>query len=144
MKKKTFLYGIITLLTMMFIYASFSKLFDFAEFQRAMYHQPFPHWMSSILIWILPALEIAISILLIKEKTQRVGLITSLCIITLFTLYIGAILIHLFPKVPCSCGGLIRLLTWPRHLIFNLFFLSITIIGLIIQSKTELKVLRKE
>ena len=89
-------------IVMMFLYASFSKYFDFGAFQRAMYNQPFPAWFSSVLIVILPPIEIYIVWLLVREKSRRKGLIATIFIMSLFTLYIAAILLHFFPKVPCS------------------------------------------
>ncbi|WP_295664710.1 MauE/DoxX family redox-associated membrane protein [uncultured Mucilaginibacter sp.] len=131
MMKKAFLSdAIATLIIMMFLYAGFSKYFDFGQFKRAMYSQPFPQWFSTVLIGILPPVEIVIAVLLFKDSTRLIGLKATLLTMSLFTLYIAAILVHVFPKVPCSCGGIIRMLTWPRHLVFNIFFLAITIIGL--------------
>jgi cytochrome bd-type quinol oxidase subunit 2 len=137
MKKELILDTIVTLLIMMFLYASFSKYFDFGQFKRAMYNQPFPGWFSTLLIIVLPPIEIVIAMLLYREQSRLKGFQASACIMSLFTLYIIAILSHVFPNVPCSCGGIIRLLTWPRHLIFNMFFLTITIIGLRLQPKIQ-------
>ena len=137
MKKEVVLDIIVTLILMMFLYASFSKYFDFAEFKRAMHKQPFPNWFSSILVILLPPLEIAIAYLLFKDKTRKKGLWATITIMAVFTIYIAAILLRFFPKVPCSCGGIIRLLSWQQHLLFNLFFIIIAVIGLIIQSETN-------
>jgi len=135
MKKQIVIESIVTLLVMMFLYASFSKYFDFGGFQRAMYRQPFPHTFSTILIAIIPPIEVIVSILLIAGKTRKKGLWGALILMTLFTAYIAAILLHFFPKVPCSCGGVISRLNWQQHLVFNIFFLGLAITGLIIQHK---------
>jgi hypothetical protein len=37
--------------------------------------------------------------------------------------------------LPCSCGGVIKKLTWPQHLAFNIFFLLIAMTGIILQRK---------
>jgi uncharacterized membrane protein YphA (DoxX/SURF4 family) len=136
MKKQLILEGIVSLLVMMFLYASFSKYFDFAAFQRAMYRQPFPHGFSTLLIIVMPPIEIMVSILLITEKKRTQGLRAAVILMTLFTGYISAILLHLFPKVPCSCGGVIARLNWQQHLLVNCCFLLLAITGLIIQQKS--------
>src|ERR1700754_3404153 len=128
MKKENMLQIIVTLIVMMFLYASFSKYFDFAGFKRAMGQQPFPSWLSMILAWIIRPVEILICIFLFNNKTLRKGLQGTVLLMSMFTLYIGAILFHFFPRVPCSCGGVIRLLSWGQHLIFNMFFIIIAII----------------
>ena len=127
----------VTLIIMMFLYASFSKYFDFASFQRAMHNQPFPYWLSSILVIIIPPVEIIIAILLFKEKLRKKGLWGTVILMSMFTVYIGAILLHFFPSVPCSCGGIIRMLSWQQHLYFNLFFIVIAVLGLIFLPKTN-------
>ena len=137
MKRAVWLEIIVALIVMMFLYASFSKYFDFGAFQRAMYNQPFPEWFSTLLIVALPPVEIGISIMLIREKTRKKGLVATIVIMTLFTIYIAAIMLHFFPRVPCSCGGLIRLLTWPKHLVFNLFYLLLALMGLKLYNQSQ-------
>lgn len=129
MKKEISLLIITSLIALMFIYASFSKLLDVDEFRRSMYNQPFPHWMSNILMWTVPPVEILIAAGLMFERTKRRALIASSILMTLFTGYIAAVLLHFFPRVPCSCGGVLKSLGWGQHLIFNLFFLGISIWG---------------
>ena len=129
--KKEFIADIMVgLIFMMLLYASFSKYFDFAGFQRAMHNQPFPSWFSDVLVIILPPMEIIAAILIAVDKTRIAGLKATIALMTSFTLYIIAILLHFFPMVPCTCGGIIRLLSWNQHLLFNLFFIAIAIIAL--------------
>lgn len=135
MKKEVILDVIVTITLMMFLYAGFSKYFDYGAFKRAMYNQPFPEGLSHLLIVSLPPVEIIAGFLLLPEKTRKAGLMLSLLLMTAFTLYIAAILLHFFPKVPCSCGGIIRLLTWNQHLYFNLFFLIIDGWGYLLSKK---------
>jgi hypothetical protein len=52
-----------------------------------------------------------------------------------FTVYTVAILLHAFKYIPCSCGGVIRKLTWPQHLFFNLFFVGISILGIMLKKR---------
>jgi hypothetical protein len=40
----------------------------------------------------------------------------------IFTVYIGCMLLFA-PDLPCSCGGIIRQLSWKQHLLLNLFLL---------------------
>ena len=129
MKKGYIIEIIIALLIIMFLYAAFSKFFDLPAFTRAMHNQPFPYWFSTLLVWVLPGSEILISFCLVLEGSRTFGLYGAILVLTLFTLYIIAILFHVFPRVPCSCGGIIKLLTWKEHLLFNLFFLVIAIVA---------------
>ena len=129
MKKAILSETIIALLMLLFLYAAFSKLADFAAFRAAMGKQPFPKWLRAVVIHTLPAVEVATAVLLVPAKTRLAGLTTFCGLMGLFTLYITAILLHLFPYVPCTCGGVISRLGWPQHLVFNLAFVALGIWG---------------
>jgi hypothetical protein len=138
-KRQVVLESISALLIMLFLYASVSKFLDFTRFIGEMNNQPLPNSWTPFLVWTVPSVEIAISVALIFERTRMVGLIASLALMTLFTIYAGAILLHFFAYVPCSCGGVIRKLTWPQHLVFNLFFVALSVIGIILQRRSSFK-----
>jgi hypothetical protein len=124
---------------MLFLYASVSKFLDFQRFIGEMNNQPFPNSWTPFLVLTVPSFEIAISLALIFERTRMVGLIASLVLMTLFTIYTAVILLHFFDYVPCSCGGVIRKLSWPQHLVFNLFFVALSVIGIILQRRSFFK-----
>lgn len=124
---------------MLFLYAAVSKFIDFDRFTGEMNNQPFPNSWTPFLVWTVPSIEIVISLALIFERTRMVGFISSLVLMTLFTIYTGAILLHFFEYVPCSCGGVIRKLTWPQHLVFNLFFVLLSVMGIVLQRRSYFK-----
>ncbi len=134
-RKQVFLESISSLLILLFLYASISKFLDFSRFIDEMNNQPLPHFLKPFLIRGLPGLEILISITLIFECSRMAGLYASLILMTLFTLYTGLVLFHFFRYVPCSCGGVIRKLTWGQHMVFNLFFVGLALAGIILQRK---------
>jgi len=70
----------------------------------------------------IPAMEIAIAVLLIIPRTRHYGLLTSTGLMGIFTLYVAFILTTM-KDLPCSCGGVIQQLNWKEHLIFNSVFL---------------------
>ena len=127
--------AICALIILLFVYASLSKFFDFAGFQHDMYNQVFSHWLSTIFIYTLPPIELAISFSLIIERFRKVGLIASLILMLLFTLYTASVLLHFFPRVPCSCGGIIKKLTWGQHLILNIIYTLIATAGIWLNRK---------
>ncbi|MEO6134160.1 MAG: MauE/DoxX family redox-associated membrane protein [Ginsengibacter sp.] len=129
--KKSFNYIITGLLIFLFVYASISKLADINTFKADLYNQPFPAFAKPLLIWVIPAIELLISALLIFDSTRLVGLYASLGLMIAFTFYTAIVLMHFFNYVPCSCGGIIKALSWPQHLVFNLFFVLIATIGIV-------------
>jgi hypothetical protein len=60
-------------------------------------------------------------------------------LMTSFTIYSIMIIAHFFPYVPCSCGGVIRKLTWPQHLALNLFYVALSVLGLVLQRRKSFK-----
>jgi putative oxidoreductase len=123
------------LLILLFLYASLSKFMDFKTFIGEMNNQPLPNSWTPFLVWFIPCTEIILSVLLIFERTRLLGFYGSLVLMGLFTAYAILILLHFFPRVPCSCGGIIKRLTWQQHLALNLVFFALSLSGVIIQRR---------
>lgn len=131
MKQDTAIKIICTLLVFLFVYAAVSKLADVTTFAADMRNQPFPAFAKPILVWAVPMTELIIAALLIFDTTRLLGLYASLILMVAFTSYTGVVLLHFFKYVPCSCGGVIKNLTWQQHLVFNLFFVLMALIGIL-------------
>ncbi|MBE5320024.1 hypothetical protein IM793_12700 [Pedobacter sp. MR2016-19] len=116
-----------------------SKLGNLEEFKTELAKQVFSESLVAFLLIAVPAAELIAATLLAFNKTRLYGLIASLLLITAFALYIALILAGYFSKVPCSCGGVLKMLGWKSHLIFNLVFTAITIITLTIHLKREVR-----
>jgi len=115
----------ISLLIILWIYAAGSKILEYNSFIHQLTLQHFPFKIENTMAWLLPSIEIFAAILLTIPKTIRYGLYTSATLLTLFTLYITFILTGIHHKAPCSCGGVLNILSWKSHLVFNLIFLFI-------------------
>ena len=134
-KRQVMLECISALLILLFLYASVSKFLDFKTFIKEMNNQPLPNSWTPFLVYFIPCSEILLSVALIFERTRLLGLYGSLVLMGLFTIYAILILVHVFSYVPCSCGGVIKRLTWRQHLILNLFFVTLSIVGVIAQRR---------
>lgn len=132
-KRKIIVEVICSLLVLLFLYTSLSKWLDFKTFIDEMNNQPFPNQLTPWLVWILPISEVLIVLALLFEKTRIIGLWSSFILMTLFTIYTALVLMNVFHRVPCSCGGVIKNLTWKQHLVFNLFFTGISIAGIVLR-----------
>jgi hypothetical protein len=139
MKRKIIIEIISSLLILLFLYASVSKWLAFKVFIGEMNNQPFPNWMTPYLVWTIPSLEVLIAVGLIFEKTRVPAFYASMVLMTAFTVYTAAILLHAFKYVPCSCGGVIRKLTWHQHLFFNLFFVIISLLGIWLKKRESVQ-----
>lgn len=120
------------LLILLWTYTELSKLADLVEFKRQLTGQVFSRDLVQFLFWFIPSIEIFAAVLLLFKKTISIGLLLSSLLMFAFSAYIILILAGYYPRVPCSCGGVLKAMGWQTHLWFNLFFLSITIVGLIL------------
>ncbi len=115
------------LLIVLFVYAGSSKLSDIREFSRQLTNQPLPESWVPVLVYGLPILELAIALSLVFAKLKSLGLLLYAMLMAVFTGYIALILLNVFERVPCSCGGVLSSLSWGSHLIFNLCFLFLSL-----------------
>ena len=137
MKKSLGLEICCALLVLLFVYASLSKYFPFSQFRNDMHNQPFPLWFSNGVIWMLPPTELLIATALISLKFRKLGLWCALTLMSLFTLYTAAAKLHVFAKIPCSCSGVLKHLSWNQHLILNISFVAIATLGIIFTKPAE-------
>lgn len=126
---------IVGLVILLFVYAAVSKLANFDLFRRQMLIQVFPLWLSAILVWAIPLAELIVAIMLLFSNTMLRGLYLSCLLMMVFTGYISLVLLHVFKKVPCSCGGILQNMSWETHLIFNAVFLILIIVTIILKKK---------
>lgn len=116
------------LLLFMWVYAAASKLSVLTHFSLQIRQMPWIGEYYSALSWAVPGAEIVIVFLLLLHR--RIGAVVSVILLSCFTIYIIFVL-RFAPSVPCSCGGIISKLTWQQHIVFNLFFILLSIVLLI-------------
>ena len=118
----------------LFMYAAMSKIIDFAEFKAQLGLSPILTPFSRTLAWVIPALEILLSLLLSLTRTRYLALAGSFGLMVLFSMYIFAIT-HFSDHVPCSCGGILQQMSWGQHLVFNLVFAAIGLTGILLSDQ---------
>ncbi|MEO9020990.1 MAG: MauE/DoxX family redox-associated membrane protein [Ginsengibacter sp.] len=117
------------LLILLFVYAAVAKLIDRPHFEAVLSQMLLIGGLGSFISIALPVTELLISALLLFPVMRLKGLYASLGLMILFTLYIGYMI--LFAKnLPCNCGGVLERMNWHQHLIFNLFFIILSVIGI--------------
>lgn len=128
LSKATIVEVISVLFVILFLYTGISKLMEYAVFKEQIAESPILKPIAPFIAWALPLTEFLVSIMLIIPRWRLKGLYASLALMIAFTVYIGAIM--MFNKeLPCSCGGIISLLSWESHLVFNSLFILLAFIG---------------
>ena len=124
------------LLLLLFLYTSLSKLADHETFKNVLRASPLLKPVAGILAWLLPVTELVIVVLLFVPFLRIKGLYASFILISLFTLYL-IYMIAFTPNLPCNCGGVLKLLSWPQHVFFNLFFILLSLTGIVLYKRTK-------
>lgn len=136
MKRSMIIEIICGLLTALLVYAAISKLLNYSTFLLQLRQDPFITIFANVLAWALPAIEITISIFLVVSSLRLLGLYAALFLLTLFTAYITALLIY-GHFIPCSCGGVLAVLSWKQHIILNTGFAALAVGGIFLQTFTN-------
>ncbi|WP_316819264.1 MauE/DoxX family redox-associated membrane protein [Pedobacter nyackensis] len=118
----------------LFIYTAASKIMTYREFETVLHRSVLIGNYSSIIAWLIPTVEIIISTLLLIPLTKRIGLIASLGLMTVFTLYL-IYMINSGSKLSCTCGGFVSSLSWKAHIWFNISFIILALIGINLYKK---------
>lgn len=124
------------LFILLFVYAGLTKLLDFEKFVIQIGQSPMLTAYSKWVAWIIPLLEIVISLLLAFKRFRLIALYASFSLMVAFTAYI-IVIMNFSPYVPCSCGGVLQDMGWKEHLGFNVGFVVLGIAGITLQSKTN-------
>jgi hypothetical protein len=142
MKKTTIIEGITVLFIILFLYTAISKLLEYSIFKEQIATSPLLAPFSKIIAMVLPWIEFIVVFMLIMPRWRLKGLYASFILMILFTLYIIGIM--LFNKeLPCSCGGILAEMSWTQHIIFNLIFIALSAIAIILE-KNIIYIFRKE
>ena len=123
---------IASVLIFLFVYAASSKLLAWHSFASVLRQSPLIGNYAVLIAWVIPITEIAVGALLLFSTTRLTGLYNALALLTAFTMYI-AYMVGFSSHLPCSCGGVLSQLTWKQHLVFNFFFMIISVKGIILE-----------
>ena len=124
-----------SMLILLFVYTASSKLMDRYRFEVVLSKMPYIGAAAPVLSWAVPLVEIGIAVLLLLPPARQKGFAFSGLLLLLFTVYLGLVL-WLAPQLPCSCGGVVSVLGWREHFLFNSFFILIAFTGWWIEKGT--------
>ena len=129
--QKVILELICLLYILLFVYAAVSKLLDFENFQVKLGQSPLLSAFAGIFAIAVPTIELTIVILFCIPRYRITALFGSFCLMVMFTTYIFLIL-NYSSYVPCSCGGILEKMDWSEHLIFNLVFVILALVAILL------------
>lgn len=113
------------LLILLFVYAAFSKLTDQQHFEAVLGQMLLMKHAARFISFALPMTELVVSALLFVPAARLLGLYASFGSMTVFTLYIGYMMLFA-SHLPCSCGGVLEQMSWSQHLVMNIVFIALS------------------
>jgi len=135
LKIKTAIIDVISaLFILLFVYAALTKITDYQKFRIELGKSPLLNSYAGGIAVAIPGIELMISLLITIKRFQYYVLYFAFSLMTVFSAYIVAIL-KFSPYVPCSCGGILQNMTWSQHLIFNVVFLLLGAIAVLLYPK---------
>lgn len=120
----------------LFVYAATSKLREYDLFKAEIGKSPLIMSHAEWIAWLVPGIEIIISFAFIIPRLLLPALYASFFLMFTFTAYIAFILTF-SPYIPCSCGGILSRMGWPEHLIFNIAFTLLAVVGVILYNRRQ-------
>lgn len=132
MKRNTFITAIAYFFILLFLYTAISKLLAFRVTVFDMEGNPLLKNTPTLWAISIPVVEIVVAVLLFLPATRRIGLWASLVLMIGFTAYVGVLLASNF-KLPCTCGGIFRELSWWQHLWVDIGLTILAAVALLIQ-----------
>jgi len=136
-KKNRLLADIVSsLFIILFVYAALTKVQDFQKFRVELGKSPLLNVFAGYVSVLIPSIELIIATLLVVKRIQYYALFFSFSLMAIFSGYI-AIILKFSPYIPCSCGGILQNMTWFQHLIFNIAYMVIGAIAILLYPKRE-------
>ena len=117
-----------SLFVLLFVYTAVSKWLDFDSFKAVITQSPLIGSLP-VVAWLLPVIELLVAAILLYPCTRRTGLYAALILMIVFTGYISYMLLF-SSHLPCSCGGVIKYLSWRTHLLFNTIWIVMAVIAI--------------
>jgi putative oxidoreductase len=117
------------MLALLFLYTAANKIWKFQNFEWVLSTLPFIGSYSTLIAYSVPSAEIIISIFLLIPFSRGYGLTGSFLLMLAFTTYLLFMLMYA-KDLPCNCGGVIAQLSWKQHILFNSFFLILSLIAI--------------
>lgn len=128
---------IVFLCVLLFVYTAVSKLVAYERTVAQLERAPLTAGIAGFAAWAVPVGELIVAALLCHPRWRLAGLYAFLGLMALFTTYIVQTLFF-SEFLPCGCGGALESLTWSEHLLFNIGFILLAVVGIILQHRFKL------
>lgn len=134
--KMTTIEVITILLIGLFGLTAVDKAIRFERFYSELGKSPFMMNYAGAVAAGTPLVEAIVAWMLAVDKWRLKGLYLSVFLMSLFTTYIYMLLNYSY-YTPCLCSAALESLSWEEHLIFNIVFLLLAMVGVILEETNQ-------
>lgn len=130
-KRNSIIIGI-CVLVILFTYVGITQIIFRDNVELNLLNSPLlsiPKTWITILSWFIPVLELLTVALLLFPRSQLIGLYLTISILAIYICYNLGIL-YIAPYIPCSCGGMLKFLSWQQQLWITISCLIIAVLTL--------------
>lgn len=115
----------------LFVYTAYSKGINHSGFSKSLGRYKMIENYTDQIAWLVPAAEVFVSGFLLFPKTRKLGLIASLILMLTFTVFL-LFMVFTMDSLFCSCGGVLSSMGFWEHIWFNVGFIVLAIIGIVL------------
>lgn len=126
--------SIAALFLLLFAYTAINKYMSIDAFKHVLKDYPLIGKAATVIAWAVVISELLVVAALFFPATRLMGLYGSLGLMTAFTLYLFYMLGFTTSRV-CTCGGMLQIMSWPQHLVFNICCIVLAITGIWLNKK---------
>lgn len=143
--REAFVVLVSLLLILLLAYTGLTKLLEGKMFYDNIRNSPIfgGETIAAIAAIVIPVSEIVVALLIVWRRTRLLGLYAALVLMLIFAGYTVSLLFFA-PSLPCSCGGIISLLSWKQHLMLILVFLFLILLSIIVLKPVKIKSYKNE
>ena len=147
MKQRIFIEATSVLFIIVFLYTGLSKLQAHLTFIYTIGWWAPLKPLAPLISYAVPAALIGIAILMLFDRFKLLAMTGAMSMMLIFIGYISFMKIH-ETNLPCSCGGIIAILTWNQQLMVNIVLLMMSVFSWRMlrkrKSGNEINILRSE
>jgi hypothetical protein len=134
MKGKTITELIASALIVLFLYAAVMQLAFHQTYLTQFTRSLSKEALSQVVAWTLPLAQLSLGFLLWKNSTRLTGLIGTLVLVSLFTIYLF-VMLPAGSRSRCNCGELWQKTSLEVNILFNLAVILLSAVAIIITGR---------
>jgi hypothetical protein len=136
MKGRIIIELIASALIILFFYAVVSQLIFHNTYSAQLNRVPFNSLFAAIIAWTLPVLQLTLIWLLWKPALRLTGLICSLAVVSMYTIYLF-IMLPGGSRLACRCGELWQKASLEVNILFNLAVIVLAAFAIVLAGRIK-------